>query len=64
MREIKQALLRASIVLVPTYTVAFLTGKMVYVMPMLAAASFFAAGVKFNKNNVDAGNDDSDLDTE
>jgi hypothetical protein len=37
--------LQAVIVLVPTYIVAFLTDKMVYVIPMLAACSFIAASI-------------------
>lgn len=41
----KTGFLQALIVLVPTYTVAYLTDKMVYVVPMLAASSFIAAGV-------------------
>ena len=40
-----RSLLQAIIVLVPTYITAFLTDKMVYVIPMLAAASFVAASL-------------------
>ena len=47
--EIKEGLtiglVKASIVLVPTYITAYLTDKMVYVIPMLAAASFIAASI-------------------
>jgi len=32
-------------VLIPTYGVAFVTDKMVYVVPMLAAMGFIAAGL-------------------
>lgn len=39
------SLLQAIIVLVPTYIVAYLTDKMVYTIPMLAAASFIAASI-------------------
>lgn len=42
---IKLALTRAAIVLIPSYSVAYLTDKMVYVVPTLAAASFFAASL-------------------
>ena len=42
---IKDGLLKATIVLVPTYITAYLTNKMIYVIPMLAAASFIAASL-------------------
>ena len=42
---IKDGLLKATIVLVPTYVTAYLTDKMIYVIPMLAAVSFIAAGL-------------------
>ena len=41
----RTSLLQAAIVLIPTYITAYLTGKMVYVIPMLAAASFVAASL-------------------
>ena len=44
--DIRTALLQAVIVLAPTYTVAYLTGAMVYTIPMLAASSFVAAALK------------------
>lgn len=47
----KIALLQAVIVLVPTYLVAYLTDKMVYTIPMLAAASFVAASL--GKHNME-----------
>ena len=40
-----KGLLQAIIVLVPTYITAYLTDKMIYVIPMLAAASFVAASL-------------------
>ena len=43
---LKIALIQGLIVLVPTYTAAFLTDKMVWTIPMLAAASFVAASIK------------------
>ena len=46
----KTAFLQAIIVLLPTYLIAFLTEKMVYTIPMLAAASFVAASL--NKSDV------------
>ena len=45
----KEGLLKAIIVLVPTYITAYLTDKMIYVIPMLAAASFVAASIDSNK---------------
>ena len=41
--QFKIAIIRAAIVLVPSYMMAYLTDKMVYVVPTLAAASFIAA---------------------
>ena len=41
----KLAALKASIVLGPSYFAAFLTDKMVWVVPTLAASSFFAASI-------------------
>ena len=38
-------LLQAIIVLGPTYLIAYLTDKMVYTIPMLAAMSFVAARI-------------------
>ena len=51
--EIKEGLsiglVKAAVVLVPTYITAYLTDKMVYVIPMLAAASFIAASISGDK---------------
>ena len=41
----KKAIVRGLVVLVPTYIVAYLTDKMVYVVPMLAACGFIAASL-------------------
>ncbi|MBO02086.1 MAG: hypothetical protein CMG35_05535 [Candidatus Marinimicrobia bacterium] len=46
--DLKIAGLQAVIVLVPTYTVAYLTEQMVYTIPMLAASSFVAAALRPN----------------
>lgn len=43
--SLRDASIKAAIVLVPSYTAAFLTEQMVYVVPMLAATSFFAGTV-------------------
>ena len=45
-KSIKIALVQGLIVLVPTYTMAFLTNQMVWTIPMLAAAGFVAASLK------------------
>jgi len=39
----KTAATKAAIILVPCWTTAWLTDKMVYVVPMLAASAIFAA---------------------
>jgi hypothetical protein len=39
----KAAFFKAAIVLIPSYTAAFLTDKMVNVVPTLAAAGFFSS---------------------
>ena len=46
-----KGLLQAIIVLVPTYITAYLTDKMVYVIPMLAAASFVAASLSPSRDS-------------
>tara|TARA_Y100000034_G_C6765225_1_gene341078 strand:+ start:10 stop:198 length:189 start_codon:yes stop_codon:yes gene_type:complete len=45
----KAGVIKALIVLLPTYITAYLTDKMVYVIPMLAAASFIAASIDGQK---------------
>jgi hypothetical protein len=61
--EIKTAMLRASTVLIPSYTAAYLTGQMVYVVPTLAAAGFFAASIggdaPSTRNNIDNEGDEA-----
>tara|TARA_Y100000815_G_C12891138_1_gene330308 strand:+ start:104 stop:304 length:201 start_codon:yes stop_codon:yes gene_type:complete len=47
---IKEGLVKAAIVIIPTYITAYLTDKMVYVIPMLAAASFVAASLTSSPN--------------
>ena len=44
-----KGLIKAVIVLVPTYITAYLTDKMIYVIPMLADASFIAASIGEDK---------------
>ena len=47
---LQEGLIKAIIVLVPTYITAYYTDKMVYVIPMLAAASFVAASISSSPN--------------
>ena len=49
-KNLKEGFIKALVVLVPTYITALITDKMVYVIPMLAAVSFIAAGM-FNEEN-------------
>jgi hypothetical protein len=51
MHKLKEATLKAMIVLVPTYTAAYLTEKMVWVVPTLAAAGFFAGTISLSGDN-------------
>ena len=62
----KTALIKALIVLIPTYITAYLTNKMVYVVPMLAAASFVAArvGSDNTQKRIDGDKEDADNGTE
>ena len=46
--HLRIAVYKAIIVLAPSYLVAYLTDKMVFVVPTLAAAGFFAATLHFN----------------
>ena len=57
--DLKASLLQCAIVLVPTYTVAYLTEMMVYTIPMLAACSFIASSVRKRSHTVD-----SDIDSD
>ena len=59
LESLKLATLKAAIVLVPSYTAAYLTEKMVWVVPTLVAAGFFAASIDL-RTRVDADHDDHD----
>ena len=43
----KLATIKALAVLAPTWTVAFITEKMIYTMPMLAATTIFVTALSF-----------------
>jgi len=51
--DLKASLLQVAIVLVPTYTVAYLTEMMVYTIPMLAASTILASSVRKREHTVD-----------
>lgn len=58
MNGLKKALVRGTVVLIPTYIVAYLTDKMVYVVPMLAAMGIIAAGLfEDNTKRIDSDSD-------
>ena len=62
--RVREASLKAAIVLVPSYAAAYLTGEMVWVVPTLAAASFFAGSISLDERSVsrrvDEDTDDAD----
>tara|TARA_B100000989_G_scaffold41073_1_gene26046 strand:- start:1138 stop:1368 length:231 start_codon:yes stop_codon:yes gene_type:complete len=59
----KKALIKALIILIPTYSVAFLTEMMVYTIPMLAASSIFATSLySKNKDELRVDEDSAEID--
>ena len=59
MKPIKKAIIRGIVVLIPTYIIAYITQKMIYVVPMLAAMGFVAASL-FDDNTTKRLDDDDD----
>ena len=63
-KQLQRAIIKAIVVLIPTYTTAYLTGKMIYVVPMLAASAYIATAIFRDEpmRNVenDAGKDSKD----
>lgn len=64
--HLKTAALKAAIVLIPSYMAAYLTDKMVWVVPTLAASSFFAATIGLTEQEIrrrvdEEDGDDSDM---
>ncbi|MHA6268143.1 hypothetical protein ACXYMP_14885 [Aliiroseovarius sp. CAU 1755] len=57
--NLRASFLKAAVILVPSYLVAYLTDKMVYVVPTLAAAGIFASTVETRDVNrlLDEGGD-------
>ena len=60
MLKINTAIIQALIVLIPTYWIAYMTDKMVYTIPMLAAMSFIAASYGKTQNDDDRRKTDED----
>ena len=59
----KKALIKALIIMIPTYSVAFLTEMMVYTIPMLAASSIFATSLySKNKDELRVDEDSAEID--
>lgn len=63
----KQLLVRVLVMLVPTYLVAYITGAMIYTMPMLAVCTLIAANLYDdeeieNRVDEDGSTDGGDLD--
>ncbi len=64
MMKTKEAALKASIVLIPSYTAAYLTEQMVWVVPTLAAAGFFAGTISLDQKVVRRRLDEDDANEE
>ena len=60
MKSINIASVKAAIVLVPSYLAAYLTEQMVYVVPTLAAASFFASSIDMGEGSTRTRVDEND----
>ncbi|MCB1471331.1 MAG: hypothetical protein H6878_05050 [Rhodobiaceae bacterium] len=59
------ATLKAAVVLIPSYSAAYFTDKMVWVVPTLAAAGFFAANIKIaEETTIRRVDEDGDTDDE
>jgi hypothetical protein len=62
--HLKGASIKAAIVLLPSYLAAYLTEQMVWVVPTLAAASFFAGTIQIGeapiRRRVDEDTEDHD----
>ncbi|ATI41914.1 hypothetical protein CBW24_07805 [Pacificitalea manganoxidans] len=61
---IKEPLVRAAVVLFPSYGAAYLTGQMVYVVPTLAAAGILASSITFERQTSRRVDEDDDGDGE
>jgi hypothetical protein len=60
--SMRVAAVKAAIVLVPSYTAAWITGQMIYVVPTLAASGIFASSLSQDQTNrnLDDGDDGDD----
>ena len=54
-----RATIKALIVLVPSYAVALIAGKMVYVLPMMIACGFVAASIFSEKTDEERVDEDT-----
>ena len=63
MSNLKIALIQGVIVLTPTYSIAFLTDKMIWTIPMLVASGFIAASFKNDiaEKKIDDDREDHDI---
>ena len=57
----KLAILRAMVVLIPSYTAAYLTGQMVWTIPTMVAAGFFAAAIGDRKKSTEMVDQEGDF---
>ena len=64
MSNLKIALIQGVIVLTPTYSIAFLTDKMIWTIPMLVASGFIAASFKNDTAEKKTDDDREDHDIE
>lgn len=66
--NLAQGLIRAAVLLIPSYTAAYLTGEMVWVVPTLAASGVLASSIgsaaDIKPVHVDEDGDDGDADGE
>ena len=62
MGRVRLAILRALVILVPSYTMAYLTGEMVWTIPTMVGAGILAAAFSDPKRVTDEGDDGDDGD--
>ena len=60
MKGLRRALLKAGIVLAPSYSAAYLTGEMVWVVPTLVASGFLAASIGVSDRVITRVDEDGD----
>ncbi len=60
MKGLRRALLKVVIVLAPSYSAAYLTGEMVWVVPTLVASGFLAASIGVSDRVITRVDEDGD----